>query len=167
MSSKNKKSSKKMPFHGVGPKLVLSVIPFIIVLAGINIIFYPLFQIPINPLFLIILGTALIVIGFYIYFKSITAVKKAYNKSVLLTSGFFAYMRHPVYSSFVLFMTPGFVCLSNSWFLFSIPIIFYILFRIYIIPEEKYCLEKFGEDYIHYKKYVYALFPKLKKYKRE
>lgn len=154
-----------MPFHGVGPKLVLSIIPFIVVLAIVNIIFYPIFQIPIHPIFLILLGVALILIGIYIYFKSIIAVKKAYDESILLTSGFFAYMRHPVYSSFIIFMAPGFVCLSNSWFLLIIPVIFYLLFRIYIKPEENYCLNKFGDKYSHYKENVYAIFPKLKKYK--
>ena len=165
LSSKNENKLQEIPFHGVGPKLVLSMVPFIVVLAIVNIIFYPTFQIPIPPLFLILLGAVLILIGIYIYIKSIIAVKKAYDESVLVTSGFFAYMRHPVYSSFILFMTPGFVCLSNSWFLFSIPILFYLLFRIYIKPEEVYCLNKFGEDYAHYKRNVYAIIPKLKKYK--
>lgn len=154
-----------MPFHGVGPKLVLSIIPFIVVFAILNVNFYPIFQIPIHPLYIILLGVALILIGIYIYFKSIIAVKKAYNQSILLTSGFFAHMRHPVYSSFILFITPGIICLFNSWLLFIIPVIFYLLFIIYIRLEEIYCLEKYGEDYILYKEKVYAIFPKLKKYK--
>ncbi|MHA2289315.1 MAG: methyltransferase family protein [Promethearchaeota archaeon] len=165
MSSKTGKTKKEMSFHGVGPKLVVSIIPFIVIFAIVNTLFYPIFQIPIHPLFLIILGAALILFGFYMYFKSIIAVKKAYDESVLLTTGFFAHIRHPVYSSFILFMAPGFVCFTNSWFLFIIPIIFYTFFRIYIKLEEVYCMEKFGEKYSHYKENVYAIFPKLKKYK--
>lgn len=165
MSLKNKKTANEISFHGIGPKLVVSIIPFIVALAIVNIIFYPMFQIPIHPIFLILPGVALILIGFYIYFKSILAVKKAYDESILLTSGFFAYMRHPVYSSFIIFITLGIICLFNSWFLLIIPVIFYLLFRIYIKPEEIYCLKKFGEKYTHYKENVYAIFPKPKKYK--
>ena len=164
MSSKNENQLQEIPFHGVGPKLVLSMVPFIVGLAIVNIIFYPTFQIPIPPLFLIFLGVALILIGIYIYIKSIIAVKKAYYESILITSGFFAYMRHPVYSSFILFMTPGFVCLFNSWFLFLISVIFYLFFKIYIKPEEAYLMNNFGENYTQYKENVYAIFPKLKRY---
>ena len=119
----------------------------------------------VTNIYLIILGISLLIIGIYIYLKSIVAVKKAYNQSKLITTGFFSYMRHPVYSSFVLLITPGIICFFNSWLLFLVPIIFYFIFRVYIKPEEDYCLKKFGENYAHYKRNVYAIIPKFKKYK--
>ena len=157
--------NQKMSYWGVSPKIVLTFTPFAVFFGALYLIFYPTFLLPIKSIYMIILGILLIIIGFIIYLKSIKLINEAYAKSKLVTNGVYGHMRHPLYSAFALFIIPGIICLFNSWILFFIPISYYIFCRIYIKEEERYCLRKFGEKYVHYKKQVFAIIPKLKKYK--
>ncbi|MFX1394104.1 MAG: methyltransferase family protein [Promethearchaeota archaeon] len=159
------KIEKQMSLWGVGPKIVLVLLPFIILFCFLHFTFYPLFLLPFESLLMIIIGIIFIIIGIPIYFKSRKTIIKAYHSSELVTSGIYGHMRHPLYGAFILFITPGIVFIFNSWILFFIPLSYYIIFRIFIRKEERYCIEKFGEQYIKYKKQVYAIFPKLKAYK--
>ena len=150
--------------YGVGPKMTLTLVPFILLLGILNIIFSPAFQLPVNQIWMIPIGIMLIIIGVFIFIKSEILLGKAYRASELLLIGFYGHMRHPMYSSFILLIIPGIVIMINSWILYFLPFIFYIIFRIFIKQEENYCLKKFGEKYTHYKKNVHAIFPRLKKY---
>ncbi|MBU0568906.1 isoprenylcysteine carboxylmethyltransferase family protein [bacterium] len=82
----------------------------------------------------------------------------------LIKQGPYRYMRHPYYLCLIL-EGIGFVLISNAyytlWFtiLYGIPIIF-----VRIHYEEKALIDEFGQDYLDYKKEVYAFLP-LKKVK--
>ncbi|TFG07771.1 MAG: isoprenylcysteine carboxylmethyltransferase family protein [Promethearchaeota archaeon] len=158
-------NKSKISRWGVSPKIVLTFTPFAVFFGILHLIFYPTFAIPVRNIYMIILGIPFIMIGLIIYLKTIRVINEAYSQSKLLTSGVYAYMRHPLYSAFALFIIPGIVFLFNSWILFFIPLSYYIIARMYIKEEEKYCLHKFGKNYEHYKKHVFAFLPKLKKYK--
>ncbi|UCE06170.1 MAG: hypothetical protein JSW07_21740 [bacterium] len=43
----------------------------------------------------------------------------------------------------------------------TIPIFMYIIFRALIPVEEKYLIDKFGDEYHEYQSKVWAVFPKL------
>ncbi len=165
LTEKSFKASKKMTIWGIGPKMILILFPFIVFFLILHFICFPAFIIPIEYIDMIITGLILIVIGAIIYIQSVLLINKAYFASKLVTTGVYGYMRHPLYSAFILFISPGIACIFNSWILFFIPILHYIIFRVLIKQEENYCLEKFGEKYAHYKKSVHAIFPKLRKYK--
>ncbi len=165
LTEKSFKVSKKMTIWGIGPKMILILFPFIVFFLILHFICFPAFIIPINYIYMIITGVILILIGAIIYIKSVLLINKAYFASELVTTGVYGYMRHPLYSAFILFISPGIVCIFNSWILFFIPILHYIIFRVLIKQEENYCLENFGEKYAHYKNSVHAIFPKLRKYK--
>ena len=113
---------------------------------------------------MIVLGVPLIVIGIVLYLKTAKTIKKAYHASELVTTGTYGHSRHPLYGVVILFVVPGIICLFNSWMLFFIPLVFYVIFRVLIKKEEDYCLKKFGNVYAHYKENTNAIFPKLKKY---
>ncbi|MFX0018691.1 MAG: methyltransferase family protein [Promethearchaeota archaeon] len=154
----------EISIYGVGPKMTLTLVPFIVLLGILNFIFSSVSQLPIYQIWMIPLGIVLIIIGVFIFIKSEILLRKAYNASELLVTGFYGHMRHPMYGSVILLIIPGIVIIINSWILYFLPFVFYIIFRIFIIQEENYCLKKFGEKYIHYKKNVHAIFPKLKNY---
>ncbi|MFX1257742.1 MAG: methyltransferase family protein [Promethearchaeota archaeon] len=162
--TKPSKANKRISYWGVSPHMVIILTPFTILFALLHFIFFPVFLLPFEQIYMIIIGLSLIIIGAIIYIKSLKLIKKAYFASELVTSGVYGHMRHPLYSSFILFIYPGIICMFNSWILFFIPIVHYTIFRFLIKREENYCLKMFGEKYIHYKKFVYAIFPKLKKY---
>ena len=160
-----RKPKDVFPLLGVGPKILISISPFIILFGILNSLFSPIFKIPINYCWLVLIGLILISIGIFIFIYSEKILKPAYKASELITSKMYAYVRHPMYAIWGLAILPGILCFFNSWLLFLILPFYYIIVRIFIRKEEKYLLKKHGDVYTHYKKNVNAFFPKFKKYK--
>jgi len=71
------------------------------------------------------------------------------HTSVVVDSGIYAVVRHPMYLSGVLFIV-SLVLISQHWLslIFSIPIIVY--FYVSTWSEERSSIEKFGDAYIAY-----------------
>jgi protein-S-isoprenylcysteine O-methyltransferase Ste14 len=157
-------SEESFPLLGVGPRILITLSPFLI-LFGILNSFFPIFQFPISYYWMVIIGSIFIIIGVFSFIYSEKLIKSAHNASELLTTKIYAYVRHPMYAIWGLAILPGVFCYLNSWFLFLLLPIYYLIVRLFIRKEETYLLKKFGEDYAHYKKKVNAFFPKLKKYK--
>jgi len=81
----------------------------------------------------------------------------------LITTGPYAWTRHPFYGAFIWSGTGIVVLLSRSWFvLFSvIPVSLFWVWA--IINEEESMLRKFGDDYQKYLEETGQFFPKLKR----
>jgi protein-S-isoprenylcysteine O-methyltransferase Ste14 len=92
------------------------------------------------------------------------AITRIYKSESLYTKGVYSFCRHPLYSSWIVFIVPGIMLLTNSWVLLTVPLFMYFLFRLLIEEEESYLLKKYGEEYKNYKNNVGLLFPKLKKH---
>ncbi|MFX1325302.1 MAG: methyltransferase family protein, partial [Promethearchaeota archaeon] len=157
--------NEDFPVLGVGPKILLIFSPFLIIFGILNSIYSRYFLITILYYWMIIIGLILIILGVLIFIYSETLIRSAHTNSLLVTSKIYAYVRHPMYAIWGLIMLPGLLCLFNSWFLFLLLPIYYVIVRYSIRKEETYLLRKFGEDYNNYKNNVNAFFPKLKKYK--
>ncbi|MFX0166065.1 MAG: methyltransferase family protein [Promethearchaeota archaeon] len=152
------------PLLGVGPKILITFTPFMIVFGLLNSICYPIFKITMLYYWMFIIGLILLIFGVLIFIYSERIIKSAYATSELVTTKIYAYVRHPMYAVWGLAMLPGIICFFNSWFLFILLPIYYLIVRIFIRKEETFLVKKFGEDYVNYKKRVNAFFPKLKKY---
>jgi protein-S-isoprenylcysteine O-methyltransferase Ste14 len=150
----------KMSRWGVGPTFASLSISYGIIMLVISRHFHPAFQIPFVPYWLLwILGTALILIGVPFFIISVKTVMKAYNADALVTQGIFRCCRHPLYSSWVVFIVPGIVLLVNSWIGLTAPLFMYFLLRKLITKEEIYLEHVFGSEYLDYKKRVPCVFP--------
>ena len=168
MNSKLEELTKeKLPLVGIGPKLLIGTCPFFVVFGILTSIYYPFFKIPINYYLLVIIGSILIAIGIFVFIYSERILSSAHSSSELITTKTFAYVRHPMYASWGLATLPGIFFLFNSWILFLILVVYYILVRVFLGKEESNLLEKYSVKYEHYKKHVNAFFPKLKKFKPE
>ncbi|MFX1568911.1 MAG: methyltransferase family protein [Promethearchaeota archaeon] len=166
-SNLEKPSKEKLPLVGIGPKVLISICPFFVLFGVLSSIYYPVFQIPVNYYVLVIIGVTLILIGIYVFIYSERILSSAHSSSELITTKTFAYVRHPMYASWGLATLPGIFFLFNTWILFIILVVYYILVRVFLGKEERNLLEKYGKKYEHYKKHVNTFFPKLKKYKPE
>lgn len=88
------------------------------------------------------------------------------NKQKLIREGIYKYMRHPYYF-FFLFEVGGFTLIPNTYYSFLFTLSLYLLlFLIRIHCEEKALINKFGEEYINYKKEVHAFLPIPKRFKK-
>ena len=66
-----------------------------------------------------------------------------------LTKGLYRYSRHPLYvTQLVMFIGVGIA--SASWLFLLLSIGYSILSLVHAIPEERFCLEKYGDAYREY-----------------
>jgi protein-S-isoprenylcysteine O-methyltransferase Ste14 len=86
--------------------------------------------------------------------KSRTTVKPHLKPSSLLTSGPFAFTRHPMYLG-MLSILLGAAVIAGSLVSFIFPLLYIVLMELLFIPvEERNLEEAFGDDYRSYKKRV-------------
>ena len=150
-----------MTFFGVGLRFALLSTLYAAIILNLHFIWTPHLSIPIPRIMTLVLGVLLLIIGIPIYLTSGLAIRKYFHDGKLATRGVYAYFRHPLYGSWIVFIIPGIVLLINSLIGLSIPVFMYVLFKILIGEEDKYLEEKFGEAFIEYKKRVGEIFPKL------
>lgn len=72
----------------------------------------------------------------------------------IVESGIFAYSRNPIYLSMTLaFLAIAALC-DSLWLFALAPLVVLVLRNGVIAPEERYLEDKFGEDYLRYKRRV-------------
>ncbi|UCE96705.1 MAG: isoprenylcysteine carboxylmethyltransferase family protein, partial [Candidatus Bathyarchaeota archaeon] len=66
-----------------------------------------------------------------------------------VTKGAYHISRHPMsFGGFLAFIGMGIACIS--WILLLLAMVFIILMNALVIPEERWCLEKYGDAYQEY-----------------
>jgi protein-S-isoprenylcysteine O-methyltransferase Ste14 len=151
---------EKMSRWGVGPIFASLSIGHGILVLAISRYFYPVFQIPLFPRWLLsVLGVVFILMGIPFFIISVRAIMKAYNSDSLVTQGIYGCCRHPVYSAWAVFIVPGIVLLVNSWIGLTAPLFMYFLLCKLVIKEEVYLERTFGSEYIDYKNKTPCILP--------
>ena len=163
MSSQRK---NQMTLIGVGLKFALISIVFAAVVFAVHFLWTPHLSIPISRFFSLSIGILLMTIGIPIYLISGLTIHKYFNQGKLATNGIYAYFRHPLYGSWIVFILPGIVFTMNSLLALTIPVFMYLVFKMLIVSEDSYLEERFGEEFYEYKKRVGEIFPKFLKFSR-
>jgi protein-S-isoprenylcysteine O-methyltransferase Ste14 len=108
----------------------------------------------------LILGLPLVGAGCYLLMGSVFLFKKnntskSFQKSAcVVTSGFYAFSRNPMYLGFVIFLLGLSLSLGNAASLIS-PLFFFIVINSMFIPYEEEKMEiEIGEEYLAYKEKV-------------
>jgi protein-S-isoprenylcysteine O-methyltransferase Ste14 len=155
---KNMKS--KMTFGGIGPKLALITLPYI-VLTMLVIQRDPQF-LKLNfaaAVWIVVAGYTWIGIGSLFYVATIVAFLADFKKGLLVTRGTFSLCRNPIYASFIVFFIPGLALVFQSGMILSIALVLYLNFKISIHGENKVLEHEFGEAYETYRKSVNEIIP--------
>lgn len=101
------------------------------------------------------LGTAWFYVGLCIYLLGMIFLTMAtlnfattpLDKPV--TKGVYRISRHPMdFGGFLIYISTGIAC--TSWIFLLLAIVFIILMNTLVIPEERWCLEKYGNAYQEY-----------------
>ncbi|WDE10275.1 methyltransferase family protein [Thalassomonas haliotis] len=107
------------------------------------------------------LGLALVLAGFAITLLISLAFKRAETSiepwqptTHIISKGFFAYSRNPIYSAFCLITIGLGLFLNNAWILISFIPSAVLVYQLAIKKEEAYLEQKFGDQYLAYKKKV-------------
>jgi protein-S-isoprenylcysteine O-methyltransferase Ste14 len=159
---KLKRKSPHMTSWGIGPKFasVSAAIGIIIIL--VNDFVFPALILRFNP-FTFLSGTILVILGATLCIIAAVQVHRAFDQGKLITEGVYAYVRNPVYAAWVLLIAPGSILVTGFLLLIVMPFIMYFLIRTLIVEEDEYLEQKFGKEYLDYKKRVNSIIPKLTK----
>jgi protein-S-isoprenylcysteine O-methyltransferase Ste14 len=147
---------------GVGPKFTVVALIMASLVFTIHYVWLAHLKIPLPRTLTLILGIVLVIIGIPVFLVPGLTIGRSFEQGELATKGVYSYIRHPIYGSWIVFFIPGIVFLLNSLIGLLIPIFMYAVFKIFIVEEERYLGEKFGQKYIEYKKNVGSIFPKFK-----
>ncbi|WP_083307197.1 isoprenylcysteine carboxylmethyltransferase family protein [Olsenella sp. HMSC062G07] len=160
------KRTEHLPIFGIGPVCVASIIlpTLVAVLLRNNHIFksgrLTALRIP-----LIIVGVFFIIFSAYIWIQAVIISKLDENikKNNLITSGIYAWVRHPVYSAFMLLCTGILLVVGNAWF-FILPFLYWQLLTVFMKhTEEKWLKDWYGKAYEEYCRRVNRCWPRVPK----
>lgn len=110
----------------------------------------------------LILGVMLIVLGisFWISAVLISKIGRGVKNNNLVTTGIYAHVRHPIYAAFF-YIAVGLILISQNILLFVLPVIFWAFLTVTMVKtEEKWLIDKYGDEYITYSKKVNRFIPK-------
>jgi protein-S-isoprenylcysteine O-methyltransferase Ste14 len=94
------------------------------------------------------IGLIIYCLGIVLY--TITVINYAEPKTNGLNlKGLYRISRNPMYVSYFIYFL-GCILLTHSWMLLVLLIIFQIASHWIILSEERWCINKFGEEYINY-----------------
>lgn len=147
-----KPSSKDLFFITIQLLLFVAyLLPFTIDLFFINLFVKYLF------LGLSVLGFLVIILSIIQLKKKLTPFPTPKQNGSLINSGFYKYIRHPIYTGIII-CTIGFGVYNQNIYRVSIGIVLWILFYFKSIYEEKMLSDKFNQ-YSDYKKNTKRFFP--------
>lgn len=134
------------------------VLGFLIAGSILSLIF-PIDLLPIMPR--LILGVALVSIGFFIASRAFQAMTRAHTPidpfeptTAIVSEGPYRFSRNPIYLSLSLAYLGIAIALNALCAIALWPIMLIALTDVVIVREEKYLERKFGEEYTQYKSKV-------------
>jgi protein-S-isoprenylcysteine O-methyltransferase Ste14 len=160
-------SKKKMKFVGESPIIFkvtfLASIPIVI----INYCWKDIFTIRAIPsLAMVVSAFILLSIGILLYLYTLNIIKKGFKEEKLLTQGIYSVCRNPLFAIVIFIILPAILLFFKSWLLLIIPVLFYVIFQIFIGKEEELLEKKFGNEYIKYKTNTSRIIPIFWKFRR-
>lgn len=150
----------------IDEKYISPLAMWLIVAAGVVLIFFILPKTLLigSPFFSWLLLPA--VLYWLYFFLGAIRVHKRAARSVagidkIIKEGVYARVRHPIYSADIVLAWGIFFWASELRFLLAAHWLMFVLL-FWMRLEEKGLIEKFGQEYLDYKKQVPMVFPKLK-----
>jgi protein-S-isoprenylcysteine O-methyltransferase Ste14 len=149
-----------MTHFGVGPRIFLPSVIYAAVAGYATHVWPEIFLINSVPYsILLTAGIILLIFGLPMWIAGVCMMWVAFNRGELVTSGVFGLVRHPIYSSWIVFNFPAIALLCRSWPMLATSFVAYIFFRLLIAREDQYLEEKFGKVYLDYRSQVNEVIP--------
>lgn len=136
---------------GSGDKIVLATLPVVIVGVILNIAFPSVFEVGGPSDALSTVSVAVLIPGVTIWLWSAVLIMRKVPRGELITTGPFAWVKHPIYTSVALLVLPWLGFLLNTWLGAAIGIVLYAACRRYAPEEEARLAEAFGADWDAYR----------------
>lgn len=138
---------------GAGDRIAAQALPFVVVGLVANLLWPSAFRMGLDGAGRIA-GIVLLLIGVPLWLTSAVRILALVPKGKLITTGPFALVRHPLYTSVALLVIPACGLLFDSWLGLVIGLIVYGLVRVLAPREDKALASQFPEDYPAYRNRV-------------
>ncbi len=129
---------------GSGDRIGSLVLPFLVVGVVANVLWPSFFSVGGPSDALRALSIAMLIPGVMLWIWSVVLILTKVPKGELITSGPFALVKHPLYTSVALLVLPSVGFLLNTWLGALIGAVLYIGSRRYAPAEERALSETFG-----------------------
>lgn len=136
---------------GSGDKIVFATLPFVVVGVILTIAFPSIFEVGGPSDALRTVSIAVLIPGVTIWLWSAVLIMRKVPRGELITTGPFAWMKHPIYTSVALLVLPWVGFLLDTWLGAAIGIVLYVACRRYAPEEETRLAETFGTDWDAYR----------------
>lgn len=107
-------------------------------------------------------AVACFVVLLILYFALTVWSVSSFSSRELVVDGPYKYVRHPMYSAVIFLLNPALALLFRSWLLMLAVILIYFVWRGAIKGEERILVQKFGEQFLDYRKKTPVFFPDLR-----
>jgi protein-S-isoprenylcysteine O-methyltransferase Ste14 len=145
---------KKMTIMGVGAKIAIPTLLYVAITEAISLLAKPTFGITTTYSTLLIIGIAMVAVGFSLNLIAAFTMMKATQNNQLATTGLYGVFRDPMYVLQIFLTLPGLFLLLNSWLVLTGVIPAYIAYRVFVKEEHTYLAGLHGEKYKEYLKKV-------------
>jgi protein-S-isoprenylcysteine O-methyltransferase Ste14 len=139
---------------GSGDRIMLFTLPFLVVGLILNVAYPSLFDVGGPPPALRVLAVVILVAGVAIWLWSVVLILTRVPRGELITTGPYAWVKHPLYTSVALLVFPWVGFLFNTWLGALIGIVLYIGSRIFAPAEEAALSKTFGVAWDRYRDVV-------------
>lgn len=150
---------KRMSWSGVGPKMAAVAFPALalaiaLAVAGVSL------PLPITPRAGVALGAPLLALGIVWWIASGVHFVRHFDGRSLVTTGPYAWCRHPIYASAIVFVLPATALLVHAWSFLLVDLLLWGAFRVFIGGEDLELARRFGAAYDLYRQEVPELLPR-------
>jgi protein-S-isoprenylcysteine O-methyltransferase Ste14 len=135
---------------GSGDKIWYFTLPFLAVGLALNILFPPAFRVGGPSPILKVIALLMLVPGVVIWLWSVALLLTKARRGKLITTGPYALVKHPIYTSVGLLVIPSFGFLLNTWLGALVGVALYIGARIFAPREEVELSRTFGPAWDEY-----------------
>lgn len=101
-----------------------------------------------------IVGIAVLAFSYWAMARARTTINPSEHSSAVVTSWTYAYSRNPIYLGWFLFIAGMGVRSASVLVLLIAVIMILLLYWAVVVQEEEYLANKFGEEYLSYKRRV-------------
>ena len=103
---------------------------------------------------LVLFGVAIAILVSSSFRKVGTAIEPWKPTTAIVTTGIYAWSRNPIYTGFCFINIGIGVATNNLWIFVSFIPAAFLVYHVAIAKEESYLEQKFGDEYLAYKKSV-------------
>jgi len=135
---------------GAGDRIMLLTLPFAVAGVAANIAWPGAFRMGLGITGQAV-GIALLAMGVTLWLWSVGQILVNVPRGRLITTGPFALLLHPIYTSVALLVIPGCGLVLDSWVGFAIGAVLYVSSRLFAVREERQLAQAFPTEYPAYR----------------